>query len=299
LFLLGTQMFGSAAHAQRDVPVWYIRYEAILHVDYTAPPTTEGGGTITETYRFDRRVAGSATLDMRNEGSVIVQTRQAMMDAEKMKSMSQAEMMKYSQDMLDAMQYAANWMPGPLEPGDEPDAMMRLMLASSVPVEFQYEATRSGRNMTDELGGRYDFEVTRHGSFSGGKLYLGDQYKFEVNTKSNQYWLVLPYAGQELDPRTRAAWETVEKSRPAGTEEWKDVKRQASDTSIDWLPGFTLDLPANTGTWPVIEGPLGPAGRITGEKTFSGSYTDGPNTIPITLKYRYTVSSNPIPAENK
>jgi len=41
------------------------------------------------------------------------------------------------------------------------------------------------------------------------------------------------------------------------------------------LPAFKLELPPNSGDWPVIEGTITSPDKITGEKTFNGSYSDG------------------------
>lgn len=294
-FLFFWLALAPAVRAQHDVPVWYIAYDVTIRVDHTRTVTPESGGSVTTTVKFERSFSARAKLDLRNEGSVIVQTRQALMDPEKMKNMSQAEIMRYTRDMLNAMQYVANWMPGPPELGDEPDAMMRHMKASSSPIRFRYEETRSGSNVTDEMGGRYDYLWTRTGTASGGLLYLGDQYKLEINTQSNKYWLLLPYGGQDLDPQTRLVkWVTVEKARPAGAAAWGEEKRTTDDSTVDWLPAFKLELPPNQGEWPLIEGSIASPDRITGEKTFNGSYADGTATVPVTVTFRYTVSSTPI-----
>ncbi|MGE5740484.1 MAG: hypothetical protein ACM32H_00495 [Candidatus Aminicenantes bacterium RBG_16_66_30] len=296
LFLLLSFAFVPMARPQHDVPAWYIASDVTIRVDHIATATPESGGSVTTTYKLERSFSASAKLDLRNEGSVIVQTRQIMMDPEKMKKMSQAEIMKYSQDMLSAMQYTANWMPGPVDLGGEPDAMMKHMKASSVPVRLRYEETRTGTNVANEMGDKYDYLRTRTGTASGGLLYLGDQYKFEINTQSKKYWLLLPYGGQDLDPQARSIkWVTVEKTRLSGAATWGEEKRATDDAPADWLPAFKLDLPPNSGAWPVIEGTIASPDKITGEKTFNGSYSDGTTTVPITVTYRYTVSSKPLP----
>jgi hypothetical protein len=294
-FLFFCLAFAPASRAQHDVPVWYIAYDVTVRVDHTASVRPESGGSVTTTIKLERSFSGTAKLDLRNEGSVIVQTRQALMDPDKMKRMSQAEIMKYTQDMLNAMQYTANWMPGPPDLGDEPDAMMRHMKASSFPVRFRYEETRSGSNLVNETGSKFDSLWTRTGTASGGLLYPGDQIKFEVNTQSNKYWLLLPYGGQDLDPQSRLIkWVTVEKTRAAGAAAWGEETRKTDDSTVDWLPAFKLELPPGQGEWPLIEGTIVSPNRITGEKTFTGSYGDGATTVPITVTFRYTVSSQPI-----
>lgn len=300
LFLILFIALAPMARPQHDVPVWYVAYDVTIRVDHTAISKPESGGSLTTTYKFERSLSASAKLDLRNEGSVIVQAQQIMTDPEKMKKMSQAEIMKYTQDMLSAMQYTANWMPGPVDLGDEPDAMMKHMKAATVPVRFRYEETRTGANLVNEMGDKYDYLRTRTGTASGGLLYLGDQVKFEVNTQSKKYWLLLPYGGQDLDPQARSIkWVTVEKTRPPGAATWGEEKRNTEDAEADWLPAFKLDLPPNSGDWPVIEGTITSPDKITGEKTFNGSYSDGPTSVPITVTYRYTVSSKPLPSKTE
>jgi hypothetical protein len=296
LFLLLFIALAPMARPQHDVPVWYIAYDVTIRVDHTATAKPESGGSMTTTYKLERVFSASAKLDLRNEGSVIVQAQQIMMDPEKMKKMSQAEMMKYSQDMLSAMPYTANWMPGPPDIGDEPDAMMKHMKASSVPVRFRYEETWTGTNLANEMGEKYDYVRTRDGTASGGLLYLGDQAKFEVNTQSKKFWLLLPFGGQDLDPQTRLIkWVTVEKTRLSGAATWGEEKRNTDDAPVDWLPAFKLELPPNSGDWPLIEGTITSPDKITGEKTFNGRYSDGAASVPITVTFRYTVSSKPLP----
>jgi len=299
-FLLLFIALAPMARPQHDVPVWYIAYDVTIRVDHTATATPESGGSLTTTYKFERSFSASAKLDLRNEGSVIVQAQGIMMDPEKMTKMSQAEIMKYSQDMLSAMQYTANWMPGPVDLGDEPDAMIKHMKASSGPVRFRYEETRTGTNLVNEMGQKYDYLRTRTGAASGGLLYSGDQIKFEVNSQSKKYWLVLPYGGQDLDPQARSIkWVTMEKTRLSGAATWGEEKRVTDDAPADWLPAFKLELPPNSGDWPVIEGTITSPDKITGEKTFNGRYSDGAITVPITVTYRYTVSSKPLPPKTE
>jgi hypothetical protein len=263
-------------------------------VDHRATENAPDGGTVTRTYKLDRTFSGSAKLDLRNEGSVIAQTQQAMMDPDKMKNMTQAEMMKYSQDMLATLQYTANWMAGAPELGDGDDAMLNHMKGQAVPVTFNGEDTKLGVNVSNEMGDKYDYLTTRTGTGSGA-IYLGDQCKFEVNTQSKTYWLLLPYTGQSLDTTRPFRWETVEKTRPAGATAWKEDARRTDDAPSDWMPAITLESSPGWGG-PLIEGTYTAPDRITGEKTLNGSYNDGPHSVPVMVTYRYTVSSTPIPA---
>lgn len=285
--------YATTAVAQRDVPVWYVQYEVTMKANHTITENAAGGGTLTTTWSLDRSFSATTKLDMRNEGSVIATTQSATADPEKFKNMSQAEMMKYSQDMLEAMQYQANWMPGAPELGDGQDAMLNLMRARSVPLRFTYKVTRIGKGLVDEMGTKFDSESIRSGSVSDGMIDPGDQQKFELNTKTKKYWLLIPHSGQAVDaPKRSLKWETVDKTRSDGQSAWQE-ERKTDDAEADWLPNaFAFDGPG-FGSAPLIEGTLAVTDNITGEQSFAAHFTDGPTTVPVTVKFRYTVSSTP------
>ena len=298
LSMVAALILASAAHAQFDAPVWYVQYEVIMKVDHSATGTG-AMGTTTTTLRMERAFAGTAKLDMRNMGQVLSMDMSSF-DAEKYKNMTTAEQLKVSQQMMDAMQYAANWMPGPLEVGDEPDAMMNHMLAVSVPVRFTYDCTTTGNNLSDETGGKYDYFAQSTATASGGKAYLGDQIKFEMDTAKKKYWLMLPFGYTDLNAeRNDVKWVRVKKYRPAGTTAWGDEERKTDDASLDTIGDqIKFDsLPANS-QLPVIVGTLDPsATTITGEKAFAGHLAgEAIPDVPVTLTFKYTVSTTP-PAE--
>jgi hypothetical protein len=282
------------ARAQHDVPVWYLEYEVTMKANHTAATSASSGPTST-TWVFERVFAASAKLDMRNEGSVIGTSQAAMADPEKFKNMSQAEMMKYSQDMLAAMQYTANWMPGPLDLGEEPDAMLNHMKSVSVPVRFHYQVATTGKDLVDEMGNKFDYSRVHTGTATGGKLHLGDLYKFEINTQSKKYWLALPFNGQDIDPLTRLIkWETVDKTRMEGSSKWEET-RKTDDSEIDWLPLLEIESAGEStlGASPLIEGTLAGPDKITGEKTFTAHFSDMAVNVPVTITVRYALTSTP------
>ena len=301
LSLAAALAFAPAARAQHDVPVWYLDYEVTMKANHTAATTTFGGQPSSTTWTFERVFASSAKLDMRNEGSVIGATQAAVADPDKFKNMTQAEMMQYSQDMLAAMQYTANWMPGPLDVGDGQDAMANHMQSEAAPVRFSYQSITTAKNLVNEMGEKFDMTTTVNAVASEGKLYLGDQYKFELNTQSKKYWLLLPYTGQDVDPAAgKVTSETVEKIRMAGSDRWEE-KRSTRDVEADWLPAnIKIDKTGEStmGDAPLIVGTLAGPGQITGVKTFNASFPDAQVNVPLTITFKYTLSPNP-PAKKK
>jgi hypothetical protein len=301
LSLVAALAIAPAARAQHDVPVWYLDYEVTIKASHTAATTTYGSQPSSTTWTLDRVFAASAKLDMRNEGSVIGANQAAMADPDKFKNMTQAEMMQYSQDMLAAMQYTANWMPGPLDVGDGQDAMTNHMKSTSVPVRLSYQSVNTGKNLVDEMGEKFDLTTTVSGVASEGTLYPGDQYKFELNTQGKKYWLILPYTGGDLDPDAgKVTIDTVEKIRMAGSDTWQE-KRSTREMESGWLPDkIKIDKTGESamGDVPVIVGTLAGPGPITGGKTFNATFLDAGVNVPMTITFKYTLSPTS-PAKKK
>src|SRR5262245_4912496 len=112
LFLLCLVLAG-AAYAQLDAPVWYVQYEVKLHTNFTQQGSAMKTG-ITTVYKIDHSFTSTSKLDMRNAGAVISLDVSKLTGADYTK-LSPQEQLKISQQMLDGMQYTANWMQGPME----------------------------------------------------------------------------------------------------------------------------------------------------------------------------------------
>jgi hypothetical protein len=292
--------WAGAAHAQLDAPVWYVQYEAKLHTNFTQAGTGMRGG-ITTVYKIEHTFTNTSKLDMRNPGAVISLDVSKLTGADYTK-LSPQEQLKISQQMLDGMQYTANWMQGPMENVDDTDAMHRHMLDVSVPIRISYEETSTGNNLVNEVGTHYDMWEQTTASYSGSNVYASpDQVKFEMNTKTKQYWLVLPFAFQDMNNLGSVVpWVTVRKSRATGAAAWDPEERTTSKTGIDVIGGgFRLKLPPTGFQAPVIEGTLDGSGRISGTKSFTG-HMDRPGAdVPVTLTYTYTVTQTPPAAAAK
>ena len=284
----------AAARAQFDSPVWYLQYEVSMKANHTARVTDLEGIVWTSTWVIDRTFSAGATLDMRTDGPLITTVTGSSVDPEKLQKMSQADQMKFAQEMLESMQYSANWMPGPLDIS-EIGEMNAHILSVSVPVHIHYDYKSSANDVPDGMGDRYDYLQTRAAEFTGGTLYAGDQYKLEINNASKKYWLVLPYGGQDFAPETKGVnWEHTNTSRRSGTAEWAQVERTSSESRADWLPG-DLKFAGSTVTtgWPVIEGQFDASGKIAGEKTFNATFVESGVEVPIAVTFRYALTTNP------
>lgn len=294
--LLVCLLTAPAAHAQLDAPVWYVQYEAKLHTNFTQAGTGMRGG-ITTVYKIEHAFTSTSKLDMRNPGAVISLDVSKLAGSDYTK-LSPQEQLKVSQQMLDGMQYTANWMQGPLENVDDTNGMHKHMLDVSVPISISYEETSTGNNLENEMGTRYDLWEQTTASYSGSNVYTSpDQVKFEMNSKTGKYWLVLPFAFQDMNNLGEVVpWVTVSKSRAAGTTAWDPEERKTNKTSLDVIGGgFRLDLPPNGFQSPVIEGTLGSSGRISGTKSFTGHMDRPGANVPVTLTYTYTVTQTPPP----
>jgi hypothetical protein len=154
-----------------------------MKVEHTGPSSSMSGATTA--WNIERVFESTVKLDLRNPGQVLSMLGGNQIDPEKYVKMSTAEQLKYTQQITDAMQYTANWMPGPVELGDAPDAMMTHMQEVSVPVRIHYDRLTTGNNLVDETGGHFDYSERATASFTGGKVYTSpDQAKFELNSAS-------------------------------------------------------------------------------------------------------------------
>jgi len=296
LVLLACLAGPGAAQAQLDAPVWYVQYEVRVHADATQQGTGLRGHT-TNVWKIENVFTDTVKLDMRNEGAVLSMDL-SKIDMSNYAKLTPQEQLKITQQMMDAMQYTANWMPGPLENLDGQDAMLMHMKDVSVPVRISYESTITGSDLVNETGSHYDYFEQTSAACAGVNVYTSpDQTKFEMNTATHKYWLSLPYAFQSLDGKgDEVQWVTVTKYRAAGTSAWDPEERKTSTAGVDAMGSwFKMDPLPNGSTQPLIEGTLDASGKISGEKSFIGRTDRSGADVPVTLTYRYTVSQTPPP----
>lgn len=295
LFLLLLAMSAPAVRAQFDAPVWYVQYEVSMTLDKTVPGTGQRGPTTT-VWKIERTFESAVKLDMRNMGQVLSMMEGNQLDPEKFKKMSMAEQLQYSQQMMDAMQHAANWMPGPYEGGDGQDDMLNHMKSVSVPVRLNYHCLTTGNNLVNETGSHYDYFEETTAAFTGGLAYTSpDQTKFEMNESTHKYWLSLPWSYTDMNTALNEVhWLTVTKYRDAGTTAWGPEERGTNDSGIDRIGGsFKFDALPNNATMPLIEGTFDGSGKISGVKSFTGRLSETGPDIPVTLTFKYTVTTTP------
>ena len=294
LFLLCLVLAG-AANAQLDAPVWYVQYEVRVHTD-TSLSGNGMRGLTTTAYKVNNVFSNTVKLDMRNDGAVLSMDMSKIATGDYAK-LSPQEQLKITQQMLDGMQSTANWMQGPIEVGEDSNAMLNHMKDVSVPLTIDYEITTTGNNLVNEVGDHYDFFEQTTATYSGGNVYTSpDQVKFEMNTAKHKYWLVLPYNFQDMSGSSNSvSWVTVTKHRATGTTAWDPEERSTNTSGVDIIgSAFRLNPLPNGATQPVIEGTLDASGKISGEKSFTGRM-DRTGEAPVTLTYRYTVSRTPPP----
>jgi hypothetical protein len=283
----------SEARAQREAPVWYLDYQVTMKASHSSSGPRDQG-TCNTTWAFDRSFAGVKKLDLRSDGANLTQTlSMSAMDPEKIKTMSPAEQLKFTQQFLDAMQYTANWIPGPLEVGDDLAAMRKYTIEASNPVRVSYDSVSICDNMVNEMGNRYAQYRRTTVPVTAGKGYAGEVFVFEMNTAHKKYWISIPYLVQDMEGTTRPVkFDDVSKIGPPGAKTWGPEDKGTHDMPIDWLPfGLKID-PTPPWQSPIVQGTL-PAteGRISGEQSFKGSFAEGAGTIPVTLTYKYTLTT--------
>jgi len=259
-----------------DAPVLYVQFDVRVKADHSAT-VDANGGTGTETVKLDKSFSAVSKLDMRNVGQLLTMTQ---MDPDKYKNLSQAEMMKVSQQMMEAMQYAANWM------ASDPDPA--LLNTRGARVDYTLAYTGWG---IDEMNARYDFRKKTTAT-GGGAARLPMAPQLEMNSQSRKYWLTClwtcaPFTDERVVKIEDHDWRQSVGSAPVeGTE--------TRDAPIDWLPG-SIEFAASDqfGQVPVVEGPIGSGNSITGEKVFNVKLVKGTKQVPATVTFNYVISATP------
>jgi hypothetical protein len=203
--------------------------------------------------------------------------------------------MKFSQQMVDAMQYTANWIPNAPEGLDGGDAMLAHMKAVSVPVHVSFTKTTTGDNLEDETGGHYDIWEQTTLTYAGNAYTSPDQVKFEMNTASKKHWLSLPFNFQDMENQGNVLkWVTVRKSRKHGATAWNPEETHTEETILDALgESFRFDTLPNGQLIPIIEGTTDAAGKVSGVRSYPGHMDRFGPAVPVTMSYRYAVTTTP------
>lgn len=282
----------SAAHSQMsfDSNVAYVNYSVTITVDHTA----ERQGRTT-TWKYESGWENTVKLDQRTQGQVLSMLTGNQLDPAKLANLSPAEQMKMSQQIMDAMQNAANWMPGAPEGVDNGDAMLAHMQAASVPVRVSYTETTTGSDLVNEMGSHFDMWAQKTLNYSGSGYTSPNQVKFEMNSSSKKYWLSLPFNFKDMQNQGNVLkFVTVSKDRPHGAANWNPAETHTDETGLDVLgESFRCTADMHGQQFPIIEGTIDATGKISGEKSYPGHMDRFGADVPVTLTYHYTVTKTP------
>jgi hypothetical protein len=273
-----------------DSDIAYVNYQVAVNVDHTK---TENG--LTTTWKYDSVWENTVKLDVRSPGQVLSVVTGNQFDPAKMAKMTPAEQMKMSQDMLNAMQYTANWIQGAPAGVDGGDAMLAHMKAVSVPVRISYTMTSTGSDLVDEMGEHYDTWSQTTVTYAGTGYTSPSEVKFEMNSASKKHWLMLPFNFKDVqDQGNVLKWVTVSKSRKHGAAAWNPEETNTQETLLDALgESFRFnEIPAGQ-TIPIVEGSTDAAGKVSGSASYAGYMDRLRRDVPATLTYRYTVTKTP------
>ncbi|HKW13405.1 MAG TPA: hypothetical protein VJS69_02860 [Candidatus Krumholzibacteria bacterium] len=277
------------AQVSFDSNVCYVSYQVKINVDHTS---TDQGRTTT--WKYESVWDNTVKLDVRSPGQVLSMVT-ANIDPAKLQKMSPTEQLQYSQNMINAMQYTANWIPNAPEGVDGGDAMLAHLKAVSVPVRVTYTKTTTGDNLGDETGGHYDIWEQTTLTYAGNAYTSPEQAKFEMNTASKKHWLSLPFNFKDVENQGNVLkWVTVSKSRKHGAAAWDPAETHTDESILDAVGGsFRFDqIPAGQ-TTPIIEGTTDATGKVAGTQSYAGHMDRlGPN-VPVTMTYHYVVTTTP------
>ena len=281
--------FTAGAQVSFDSNVCYVAYQVKMNADHT-----ETGGGRTTTWKYESVWDNTVKLDVRSPGQVLSMVT-ANIDPAKLQKMSPTEQLQYSQNMINAMQYTANWIPGAPEGVDGGDAMLAHMKAVSVPVRVSYTKTTTGNDLVDGRGDHWDTWEQTTLTYAGNAYTSPDQAKFEMNTASKKHWLSLPFGFKDVENQGNVLkWVTVSKARKHGATAWDPEQTHTDESVLDAVGGsFRFDqIPAGE-TTPIIEGTTDATGKVSGTQSYAGHIDRLGPGVPVTMTYRYAVTTMP------
>jgi hypothetical protein len=87
---------------------------------------------------------------------------------------------------------------------------------------------------------------------------------------------------------------TVSKDRPHGQSAWNPAETHTDETGVDVIgESFRCDADMSGQQFPIIQGTIDAAGKVSGEKSYPGHMDRFGADVPVTLTYRYTVTKTP------
>lgn len=275
--------------AMLNAPSWDLAYEMVFESsDSGKEPTLHGSIAYTRTVEFG--FTSKFTLDMRNAGASLSMMKMAMGG-----NLTTEEAQQKSLELIMRTESIANWMsagPSPDENASDEAQMLTVM-------DYMYSSKGSGRldhkmvvtgiDLVDETGAKYNSTTTTT-MRGAGPVHGPTQVTFEIDSETLKYLLTLSHScGDQSDSTVVEEVVTVwayHGQDPTG-------ERAVRYSGLcGFPPGLKLDDPTSLlGEVPFFEGDVDPkAGKITGERTLKGHYTDRATEIPGTFVFRWTVT---------
>ncbi len=282
-------------------PKWYVQYDVTFKVAHTGTGTNNGATTKTN-ITMNRSFSATCVLDMRMDGPSTVLNLSALSGTGDGSTASVADQMKFQQDLMARMETAANWMgSGGMLSFDEnlsdegqQAAMAAAMLARLGPGSMDYVRIDSSWGLVNEMGTPYTLAVRT--TWNGNGMVLpggGVDPLFEIDAPSATFTLSLPPSFGEMESKMKRLT-----TRTFTDTNWKnpDVQRDSIEVGMNLFPSnITIDDPKNLQAGAiVIRGAVNPSsGKIAGEHSVAGHYTDADATVPGTFVIHYSLSLTP------
>jgi hypothetical protein len=274
-----------------NAPVWYLEYEVSFTSAHQGTYQNGSGEPITFTSKMERMFSAREVLNLRNGGPGSI----TMMSLSRTADGSQptaADAQRISMEMMALMDHTANWLVGgPAMDENATDADIAAASQPTSPARIDYLRVDTGKNLNDEMGGKFDWTSTT--TANGEGLVQAGGFgvtMLEMDTARKTYMLALPYGFNAM--MARATQETVDVTTPKGGA--PNETRKTEDMPIDRYPyDLKLAEPQEGGMagGMLIRGVLDPAtGKIAGEQSFSVTHTERNETVPGTLVFKYTLS---------
>jgi hypothetical protein len=211
------------------------------------------------------------------------------------KTPTAAEAQAISMKMLAQMENTANWMAGGVGLDENAtDADITAGMQPSSPVRLDYTRVDTGKDLTDEMGVKFDSKVTK--TIQGtGVVQAGGMgvIIFEMDTSSKTFVLTLPFVFNAQSAAAKSETVTFVQPKGAAGEE----TREASDVPFDLFPsGLALEDPKQgfQSGGVTIRAAFDPSkGLISGEQSFQGRYAEANEPVPGTFVFKYTLTMTP------
>jgi hypothetical protein len=259
-------------------------WELSVDVKFTSADsgTVDGeSGKTTFTRSLEREFSATIMLDMRNAGanlSMLIMSQ----------SGNQAEMQRKVMGLVTRTDQIANWMHVGqlLNENVTPEQMQAEATGTNGTARLNYRRVDIGKGLLGEAGSRYDMRsiATQTGS---GPIRAPTQLVLEILADSGQYILSLPHEFTDFNDKT-VTIKTVTVIAEAGGQTSTDSTSRT--TGFNYAVSGIVPDEAKIGEIPFMEGKVIPStGKITGERTVKGHYTENAVDIPGTFVFRWTV----------